>query len=188
MSVVERLAKKVRSARLPLRAPASRDDIEKFEAEAGLPIPEDYRDFLLRIGNGGTPPCRLVRLSWWDASYWLDDTRPTMAALPCVVTPSAEDHGTAWLDRTNVSDWKERWDREEWSPMFGTIAIAEIGCGLFYSMIMTGALRGRIFSWGDAALVPPIFCKEDCFGEWFEACLDRLLTGYPVHFLDGRIR
>jgi hypothetical protein len=135
MRAIDRLATKVRRAKLSLRPPVSRALLEQFEAEAAVRIPEDYRNFLLEIANGGTAPCRLVPLSWWDASYWLDDTKPIMAELPCVVTPYASEHGADWLNRTNVPGWEQRWDRGEWSPMFGTIAIAEIGCGLFFSMI-----------------------------------------------------
>ena len=72
--------------------------------------------------------------------------------------------------------------------MFGTIAIAEIGCGLFFSMVMNGPFRGRIFSWGDHALIPPYFYPYVSFGDWFESCIDAILSGKPVDFLDGRIR
>lgn len=72
--------------------------------------------------------------------------------------------------------------------MNGTTAIAEIGCGLYYSMVLTGTLRGRIFSWGDHALNPPYFYPEPDFGAWITSHIDRLLNGQPVHFLDGRLR
>ncbi len=111
-----------------------------------------------------------------------------MVSEPCLVTPDAQDHGEQWLEKMNVDNWERRWDDNEWSPMFGTVAVAEIGCGLFFSIIMNGQHRGRIFSWGDHALVPPHFYEERNFGEWIETHLESMLAGRPVHFLDGRIR
>ena len=109
-----------------------------------------------------------------------------MAALPCVVTPSAREQGERWLDHAGPAGWSTLVDGNRWDPMFGTIAIAEIGCGLFYSLIVTGEFRGRVFSWGDHMLNPPVFCDERSFGCWIEGRLDRLRAGDPVHILDDR--
>ena len=162
--------------------------MKQFEAEAGIGIPSDYREFLLTVGNGGMGLCRLLRLSEWSCSYWIDDPKPAMVSLPCGVTPEAWEKGDSWLEKTNVLDWGKKWNDNEWSLMFGTIAIAEIGCGLFYSMVMTGHLRGRVFSWGDHALNSPCFNPEVTFGEWLDSLLNTMLDGHPVYFLDGRIR
>lgn len=184
----DRLAAKTRRARLRVRPPINPVDLERFESEFGVALPGDYRDFLLRVANGGRSPCRLVPLKDWFACYWIDEPKPSMVAQPCVITLEAEKHGRDWLDKTGVADWSNRWDCGEWDPMFGTIAVAEIGCGLFFSMIMTGPLRGRLFAWGDHAENPPEVLPETSFGEWFERCLDAMITGEPVHFLDGRLQ
>ena len=187
MNAIDRLAAKVRNAKLSLRHPIDLASVEKFETVAGVRIPEDYRDFLLEIANGGTKHCRMVPLSDWCASYWID-AQPEMAARPCILTPDAYGQGVNWLEMANVPDWERRWEKGEWDPMFGTIAIAEIGCGLFFSMVMTGPHRGKIFSWGDHALNPPFFYDNRGFGDWFESCVDLILAGQGVHFLDGRLR
>jgi len=188
MNTVEHFARKIRRARLRVRPPIAESEVAKFEAEFGVPLPEDYRDFLIHIANGGSEPCRLVPLAGWSWSYWIDNPKPSMVSEPCIITPETCSHGEYWVEHANVPDWEARWDRNEWSPMVGTIAIAEIGCGLFFSMIMTGPFRGRIFSWGDHALLPPYVYPETSFSEWFEKCLDATLARKPVHFLDGRIR
>ncbi len=186
MNARDRFANKIRSVRA--KPPIAESEVARLEAEFGVTIPEDYRDFLINVANGGRAPCRLVPLSGWDGCYWIDDPKPHMVAEPCIVTPGAQDQGERWLDEANLPDWEARWDNNEWDPMFGTIAVAEIGCGLFFSMIMTGPFRGRIFSWGDHALNPPYVYPEPSFGGWFEKCLDASLAGKPVHFLDGRLR
>ncbi len=188
MDVIDRLIAKVPHAKLSLNSAIELSELEQFENEAGVRIPDDYREFLLRIANGGHSHCRLVSLSDWCASYWGDDAKPSFVAEPCIVTPDVHEYGKEWLDRSGVVDWNARWDRNEWNPMFGTIAVAEIGCGLFFSMVMNGPFRGRIFSWGDHALNPPYMYPHNNFGEWFESWIDMILEGQPVHFLDGRIR
>lgn len=188
MDVTERLATKTRRARLRVNRPIAEADVARFESESGVAIPDDYRDFLLQVANGGTEPCRLVPLAGWCWSYWIDDPKPKMVAEPCVVSPNAYEQGEHWLEKINVPEWESRWDNNEWDPMVGTIAIAEIGCGLFFSMIMNGSFRGRIFSWGDHAFKPPYVYPEASFGEWFEGYLDAIIAGKPIHFLDGRLR
>lgn len=188
MNAIDRLAAKVRHANLSLRPPIDLASVEKFEQGAGLLIPEDYRDFLLQVANGSTKRGQMIALSDWCASYWIDDPQLEMAAEPCVLTPDAYKQGANWLEMANVPEWERRWDKGEWSPMFGTIAIAEIGCGLFFSMVMTGPHRGRIFSWGDHALNPPFFYDNCGFCDWFESCVDLILAGRRAHFLNGRLR
>lgn len=187
MASIDRIVTKTHLARLNLRAPATPECVEDLEAQAGVQFPDDYRCFLVTAANGGHNPCRLVSLSRWHDSYWIDEPRPAMISQNCLLTPGIDEHGKGWLDSLNVPDWESRWDRDEWSPMFGTVAIAEIGCGLFYSLIITGLHRGRIFVWGDHALNPPYFVPQRNFSDWIEFHLDQALAGKPVHFLNGRV-
>ena len=180
------LEKKIRRSPIKLRLPADEAEIHLFETRAGVSLPGDYRRFITRVGNGGVAPCRLVPVHEWDACYWIDDA-PLESSFRrgCIVTPAAEQHGRDWIDLQNVRSWQERVDRNEWDPMLGTIAVAEIGCGLFYSLIVTGPHRGRVFSYGDHIGNPPRFVKEPTFGTWIEGCVDRVLAGERVDFLDG---
>jgi hypothetical protein len=68
------------------------------------------------------------------------------------------------------------------------MAIAEIGCGLFFHMIVNGPHFGRVFVWGDRAAAPPVFQPQETFARWIGYHLDAKIAGRPVHFLDGRIK
>lgn len=184
---MEQIAEKIRQAGLSVNPPIELHEVEAFEREAGVLIPKDYRDFLLTSCNGGIEPCRLVPLQRWDYSYWTV-VEPEKANYPCLITPEAEKHGEDWLDELGVEDWSPKWDESSWDPMYGTIAIAEIGCGLYFSMIMNGEYRGRIFTWGDHAHNPPYFVDEPDFVTWINYWLDACIAGKPVHFLNGRTR
>ena len=39
-----------------LSEPASEEAIQRFEEQQGIRLPEEYRDFLLHVGNGGAGP------------------------------------------------------------------------------------------------------------------------------------
>ncbi len=168
------LLEKIRRARLRVKPPIELAELERFETRCGTRLPADYREFLIAGCNGGIEACRLVPLEHWDHSYW-SEVGPEAANLPCLIKPEAEQHKDEWLDELGVPDWETRWDDGSWDPMFGTIAVAEIGCGLFYSLIMNGEHRGRIFSWGDCALAPPYFVDHANFHSWIEAWMRRLL-------------
>jgi hypothetical protein len=175
-------------AGLKVRAPASPRDIADFEMKSGVRLPEDYAFFLTHVANGGIAPCRLVALEDWDTGFWSSVSLESALRKPCVIAPDAEARGESWLTDLRVADWEEKWDSDEWDPLYGTIAVAEIGCGLFYHLIVNGEFYGRIFSWGDHALSPPVFVAEVSFSDWIERHLDAIIAGEPVHFLDGRIQ
>jgi hypothetical protein len=187
MESIDRIAAKAYRAGLALRSPAPLSAIERFETQTSLRLPDPYRHFLLYVANGGMEPCRLTPIERWSDAYWLDEPRPALVAAPCLLTPETAQAGERWLEGLHVPAWESRWDQGAWSPMCGTIAVAEIGCGLFFSMVMNGQHRGRIFSWGDHASQPPLFVPETNFGAWLESHLDLILAGHPVHFLNGRV-
>ncbi len=187
LDLTARLLEKAQQANLRLQPPATEAEVAAFESESGIDLPADYRDFLVSVANGGYGPCRLVALERWADCYWISKTSLSKhLQQPCLITPDAEDHEDQWLDKLGIEDLDGKWDREEWDPMFGSMAVAEIGCGLFFSLVVNGPFYGRVFSWGDSAGNPPVFVEQASFGEWMEFCLDAILEGHPVHFLDGR--
>jgi hypothetical protein len=182
------LSEAFRSAGIKTRPPIPRAEVAAFEAGSRITFPPDYIAFITEVANGGSRPCGLVPLKDWSACYWIDNVTPASLAEPCIVSPEALHHGPAWLDHVGVDDWETKFNANQWDPMSGTIAIAEIGCGLFYSLVLNGPVKGRVFSYGDHIANPPRFVVEETFVEWMAACVDASLHGQAIHFLDGRIR
>ncbi len=177
------LREKAIQARITLRPPAPIEHVIEFERVSGIRLPDDYVFFITTVGNGGLPPCRIKSLEDWDAGYWSEAKLERDLIAPCLLTPELESLGEKWLDSLGVEDAEQRWDRDEWDPMRGSMTIAEIGCGLFFRMIVNGPHHGRIFVWGDHALLPPAFQSQPTFSSWITHWLDAAIAGQQVAFL-----
>lgn len=179
------LREKAIKAGVTLRPPVPIDRVIEFEKTAGIRLPDDYVFFITAVGNGGQhPPC-LMGLDDWDAGYWSEARLERDLSEPCLITPELEGLGEKWLDSLGVEKAEQKWDRDEWDPMRGSMTIAEIGCGLFFRMIVNGPHRGRIFVWGDHALLPPAFQSQLTFSSWIGHWLDAVAAGQAVPFLMG---
>jgi hypothetical protein len=188
IEVYAELREKAVSARIALKRPVSLDAIEAFENESGIRLPDDYVFFITMVGNGGIEPCRLVPIEDWDAGYWSQAKLERDLIAPCLITPELKALGNTWLGALGVEQADKKWDRDEWDPLRGSMAIAEIGCGLFFHLIVNGPHFGRVFVWGESAFAPPLFQPQRTFSDWIGHHLDAKIAGRPVHFLDGRIR
>lgn len=179
------LREKAIKAGVTLRPPVPIERVIEFEKKAGIRLPDDYVFFITAVGNGGLhPPC-LMGLEDWDAGYWSESRLERDLLAPCLITPELEGLGEKWLDSLGVENAEQKWDRDEWDPMRGSMTIAEIGCGLFFLMIVNGPHRGRIFVWGDHALLPPAFQSQLTFSSWIGHWLDAVAAGQAVPFLMG---
>jgi hypothetical protein len=158
-----------------------------FENEAGVCLPNDYVFFVTMVGNGGNPPCRLMPIEDWDSGYWSHTQLTNDLIAPCLITPELHSLGENWLEGLGVDEAGTKWDKDEWDPMRGSIAVAEIGCGLYFRMVVNGTHYGRVFAWGDHARNPPIFQPQLTFYDWLGYHLDAKVEGQAVHFLDGRL-
>lgn len=170
MDLIEQLKVRVEQSDIRMRPPTTIAKVRDFESQAGIVLPRDYVDFILRIGNGAFVPNQLVPLERWFECYWIDAPKLDVAlSQGCIVTPDAEQHGEQWIDAQNVARWEERFDDNEWDPMFGSIAISPIGCGLYYSMVVDGPYKGRVFTYGDRMENPPRFVTQESFLDWVQS-------------------
>jgi SUKH-3 immunity protein of toxin-antitoxin system len=179
------LREKATQAGIDLRPPLPLDCVIEFEKNAGICLPDDYVFFITMIGNGSAGRGDLMSMEDWDAGYWSEAKLERDLIAPCLITPELEGLGEKWLDSLGVEDAEQKWDRDEWDPMRGSMTIAEIGCGLFFRMIVNGPHRGRIFVWGDHALLPPAFQSQLTFSSWIGHWLDAVAAGQSAPFLMG---
>ena len=157
-----------------LNPPAAESDVAAFEAARGISLPEDYRDFLLLVGNGGVGPYYgIAPLSAPDEWFEEESAWPGFTASPCPFVYE-QVTGPNWRQclPKNDSDWGR-----------GSIHVCDQGCTFTTRLVVSGPSRGRLFNFeAHRQPVPPYFVKDANFIDWYERWLDLALLGEPFWF------
>lgn len=157
-----------------LNAPAKEAELQAFEREHGIRLPEDYRAFLGYAGNGGPghggagPYYGIYPLEKWNdfADWVVEDRASDFLARPCPLQP----------DMT-PEDWARGFGPG--SPYQGTLSLGTMGCSGMMQLVVTGRFAGRVV-YVDADGNPPYMVHEPDFLSWYERWLDELLGGYKT--------
>jgi len=130
-----------------------------FEINHGICLPEEYRDFLLRVGRGGAGPYHgLFDLGEMDDGF---DCKPWQEGGDFVGVLSKPFPFTEpWNDLTGEPDEQladedvkeyerqlEQFEERYWAPLDGAIPVCHIGCALRQWLVVTGPEAGYI--WND---------------------------------------
>jgi hypothetical protein len=160
---IERMRQKVIERRLYLNSCLGQQEIEEFEQRYQIQLPEDYRQFLLKIGNGSTngpPHYGLLPLSDTVKSEQGQELRPNLS-FPLTET---------WVWEDEVS-W-ENGQPEILAPIFsnGHLYLGTEGCGEDWILIVTGSEQGKVWNLSDVGAGPCV--PERDFLSWYEYWLD----------------
>ncbi len=148
----------------------SESAIAEFEDQHSVTLPEDYRAFIIQVGNGGVGP-------WYGIFPFSCDGNHQLLNQPFP-------YNEAWnVDGLYIS---ERGDTPEEAAYFaeahiqGTKRISHLGCGIYAILVFTGSERGNVWidDRVDANGVFPLRTeKRDrlTFTELFEAWLSHEL-------------
>jgi hypothetical protein len=128
-----------------LGAVLSESEVVAVEQRLRVRLPEQYRQFVLRIGDGGAgPDYGINRLGVVEAELCTgigkqrkllyDPGRPF--ARPCDVNEAARLGGY---------------------PTFGVLPLVESGCGGAYLLVSAGTERGHVWSFGNDELYLPVY-------------------------------
>jgi hypothetical protein len=179
--------------------------INSVEDKYNIHLPEDYRRFLLEVGNGGAGPCYGVfRLGehddgWgfhpWEGGFLVGDPSAPFPYQDNWNLPgtfwSAAPHNKEWASEEEADEAYESWDAKlvevYWTPsiMNGAIPICHCGCALRQWLIVTGPERGNIWQDDRADLngVFPLQTKDGdrvSFSSWYVTWLED-----SIHSLEG---
>ncbi|KIZ16671.1 hypothetical protein SNA_16745 [Streptomyces natalensis ATCC 27448] len=157
--------------RYRLSPPRAAADVDAFEARYGIPLPRDYRDFLTQVGESGAGPgyglFPLEGLCYGppdedeDDDGWAADDEKAQDRQPGVLTTPFP-LTAAWRPGP-----RERY--EQAALVTGSLAIAEMGCGEFVRIVVTGQDVGRIWF---ADQVWPAMTPGPYFREWYLSWLE----------------
>lgn len=133
-----------------LNPPLSQEQLSEIEARDGLYLPEDYRAFLLQLGDGGAGPY-----------YGVPPLQQALAG----ANPQ-EEFPLAYPDPTNLpfDDLKK-----------GSLLICDQGCAYQARLIVLGPARGRVVYISTDGSANPYFVRDETFLDWYERWLDDLL-------------
>ena len=167
------------SHRYQLGSPLMEADVAKHERRLGLPLPAEYRDFVMEVGHGGAGPFYgLFPLDGSDPEDItnLEKTRkPFRWAEPFnpVEWENPRAEGDVWLDE----DVNEGEKPDVFLIVPGALYICHYGCALRFFLIISGLGLGEVWMDRQAdneGLLPE--CGEDghrlTFLQWYERWLD----------------
>jgi hypothetical protein len=148
------------------------DSIAGFERMHHIRLPEDYRAFLLNIGDGGAGPyCGILPLEQWNLA-----AGDVAARVPRPMKGFLSSLSPLNLRTALQSEWASDLPPYEWHPFQGAITLNHQGSTFYTLLIVAGESRGRIV-YVDTAGQPPYFVRNTDFLGWYERWLDETLAG-----------
>ncbi|MDX9720187.1 MAG: SMI1/KNR4 family protein [Myxococcota bacterium] len=153
----------------------SSDELEAFESQYQLRLPEDYREFLLYVGNGGCgPDGGIAPLGDWGLT-WTNAKQPTRQG---EVPPRASLLRPFPLESAWFVAEEPRPFAPDCSPHDGCLELCDLG-GYYSFLVVNGAHRGEVWLDYSAALEATFAPVASSFSEWFESqWLDQCLVSY----------
>ncbi len=148
--------------RYELFPPLTEDKVRSFELLHGVRLPEDYREFLLRVGSGGAGPYYgLHSLGKFEHAFGHldgleeepDGWRQGVGLKPGFLASPFPDHHV-WSeppegdDEEGAEELMEKWEKETWDDQWvaGTLCVAEMGCNNRQILVVSGDERGHIWT------------------------------------------
>ena len=158
-----------------LSAPAGEEMIQEFEKQQGIRLPEEYRDFLMLVGNGGAGPYYgLYGLKTQEKE--LGDSHGLrlyrVQEKPVIYPKMSEE------DWDKAADLEGRRKGEKVHPYAGVLPIGSQGCTLMTGLMLSGPYRGQIVYYDEDYCGKPFFVREKGFLSWYERWLREVIAGY----------
>lgn len=184
---IERIKHKIIERNIHLNARLSQCEIDNFEAQHNIYLPESYRRFLLEIGNGGSgppyyglvslpdtvskqrglemPPDARMRLRP-DLAFPLSDIWDRDEELE-----KCEDEQLSLEDESEQAALVEAFVAQEQAIYEqGHLYLGTEGCGEDWILVITGNERGYIWNRAES-ITRPCVPRQD-FLSWYEYWLD----------------
>lgn len=146
--------------------------IVAFERRHNVRLPEDYRAFLLHVGNGGAGPfCGVLPLELWNQSVG-----DIAARVPRPLKGFLSSLSPLSIRKPLQSEWTCDLPPHEWHVFQGAITLGHQGSTFYTLLIVAGESRGRVV-YVDTNGQPPYFVRNTDFLSWYERWLDETLAG-----------
>ena len=176
MPLTERLARvraKVAERGIGLRSSRSEEEVASFEDELGVRLPDEYRAFLLTVGDGHTPFWKGPGPGVGPPYYGLLSMRDSLTPEPSAAhPPPVRPREPFPLERAWVWEGDPDAAEERINSVFtdGLLYLGTDGCGMYWVLVVTGTERGHVWfvaEQGACPTVPPVD-----FLAWYEHWLN----------------
>jgi hypothetical protein len=180
-----------------LNPPLSEAETLAFERAHNIALPNDFRQFLTSVGNGGAGPCYgIFPLGYADDSFdlspWKDDGIVGDLSVPFLFTeewndlsgmPSVELHPAVGPEETEYDRAMEAFEKVYWRSELinGAIPICHEGCSLRIYLVVTGTQAGYL--WEDRRSeyggIRPVLLADgsaSTFASWYDEWLNTCVT------------
>jgi HEAT repeats/SMI1 / KNR4 family (SUKH-1) len=152
-----------------LNPPIDLKVLEAFEEKHQVRLPEEYRDFLLYVGNGGAGPHQgLYSLEHSERQLFGELKDPNPFLPPEAVQPGWFESWLESLEDDLIGDRVHD----------GTLDVAYEGERNQVLLIVSGPHRGRIVYFNQEFINPPYFSTFSGFLSWYETWLREVFAGY----------
>ncbi|MFZ3474725.1 SMI1/KNR4 family protein [Streptomyces sp. 4.24] len=135
--------------------------VSAFEDSHGVRLPEEFRQFLTRIGHGGYGPT----YGLLPMERWVGRGGAQRLTEPFPIVPDPEPDGPD--GRGDVT-----------GSFPGTLTVVHRGCSDFTALVVTGPGRGRLVECNAEGFFAPYFHADFDFLSWYERWLDFVLAGH----------
>lgn len=162
------------------------DEIQSFENRFSIHLPEEYRAWLLQIGNGGVGP--YYGLERLEDSLFADLDRRTKGGFvnPSIPFPLEDAWNMEFDGDENSEAEYEAFENEYFSEKWdsGLLRICNFGCGVSMNLIVNGKEKGNIWvddRCNDQGIYPDVYFGQtgrtsflDWYLMWLESSLKDL--------------
>lgn len=160
------------------------DQISEFEKEYNLELPECYKAFLLRIGNGGISfensaagPSYGIYPLGKNVDEFISENTKEYLKQNCRLHPKMTNE--FWAELTKNIDDNDDISEEDFDVEFakifsGLLPIGTQGCSYYHALVLNGEFKGKIVN-VDMDIQKPYFAFESNFLDWYERWLDEII-------------
>lgn len=162
---IERIRRKIAANGKDLNGCLDPEQVEAFEERHGIRLPEEYREFLLKVGNGGEGPPyygvpRLGEaardMGKAEVAFWTN--------LPRIQEPFPFTKSWVWENGEEPDEGTGE------QVGCGSIYVGNDGCGQYWHLIVTGPGRGMLWQFSGEGIQPTDPPRD--FLRWYEDWLD----------------
>ena len=178
-----------------LNPPVSEAEVLAFEEKYGVSLPEDYRAFMLTIGDAKAKKSDFIAGPYFGLYAFgtcvdelLYEKIETYLKAPCNLSPDmTREEWDALTDPLLPSEEEEEEDDDKYfaerAKVFGgLLPLGSQGCTYEHALVLNGKYAGRVVN-VDLDLAQPKFAFEANFLDWYERYLDEVISG---QLLDDR--